>query len=326
MQSVTVSPSSIDFSSDAGISNYLKLSAAPSALHLSGVANASVRLSGIADPTTAADAVNQDWAIRRSPVRPAVKYVARVGPCAAHAGDMVDGNALEVGDRILRIAETSAVHNGIFVVSNSGSGEPVRTTDLPDLSNAMGCVVFVADGQTARGMGFICISAIGADVVGQHALFWTPLVAASAAVLDDTDSSSVSTGAITTAGGVGIAQTLNVGGSIHCGNTVHATGFYTLSDARWKHDIVPIDDAINAISKLQPVSFAYRGGSDYTAGFVAQDLPREFSGAIDSRDPERLNVNYQHFTPYLTRAIQQIHETLTIMQNDIQKFQSVLPV
>jgi hypothetical protein len=86
-------------------------------------------------------------------------------------GETIDGVVLATGDRILLKNQTSAVENGIWVVSVSGA--PTRPIDFLTASNAGSVAVFVQKGTLNGDMAFVCTSDTPDDVVDTNALSFT---------------------------------------------------------------------------------------------------------------------------------------------------------
>ena len=83
----------------------------------------------------------------------------------------IDGVSPTSGMRVLLTAQTSAIENGIYVVSGSSL---VRAPDLAASSTAAGSFIFI-DGQGVSNnrQGYVCNALPGADIVGTHSLLWT---------------------------------------------------------------------------------------------------------------------------------------------------------
>jgi len=106
------------------------------------------------------------------------------------------------------------------------------------------------------------------------------------------------------------AYNLQVNGTGVWGAGAYVNG----SDARLKDDITTLNDGLNVISQLRPVTFKYK--PDYSkdqnvqTGFIAQELQTALEGkdyldGIVQAGPNHLNVAYQSLIPILTKAIQE---------------------
>jgi hypothetical protein len=123
---------------------------------------------------------------------------------------------------------------------------------------------------------------------------------------------------ITSGGEVYIAGTTDQGAyNLQVNGTgVWGAGAYVNgSDARLKDDITTLNDGLNVVSQLRPVTFKYK--PDYSkdqnvqTGFIAQELQAVLAGkdyvdGIVQAGPNHLNVAYQSLIPILVKAIQEL--------------------
>jgi hypothetical protein len=105
--------------------------------------------------------------------------------------------------------------------------------------------------------------------------------------------------------------------NLQCNGTgVWGAGAYVNgSDARLKDNITTLNDGLNVVSQLRPVTFKYK--PDYSkdqnvqTGFIAQELQAVLAGkdyvdGIVQAGPNHLNVAYQSLIPILVKAIQEL--------------------
>jgi hypothetical protein len=105
--------------------------------------------------------------------------------------------------------------------------------------------------------------------------------------------------------------------NLQCNGTgVWGAGAYVNgSDARLKDDIATLNDGLNVVSQLRPVTFKYK--PDYSkdqnvqTGFIAQELQavldgKDYVDGIVQAGPNHLNVAYQSLIPILVKAIQEL--------------------
>ena len=142
----------LDFQNGSG--TIAKCTAASSQFTFTGVSGAHVKVSGVATPTAANDAVNKNYvdsinfggAAWLQPVEVATTVAGTLATSFA-AGEVVDGYTLVAADRILIKDQADTVTNGVYVVQASGA--PVRATDLAAAMNA-GCSAVFAQRGTAN--------------------------------------------------------------------------------------------------------------------------------------------------------------------------------
>jgi hypothetical protein len=123
---------------------------------------------------------------------------------------------------------------------------------------------------------------------------------------------------LTTAGEFITGGTTDQGAyNLQCNGTgVWGAGAYVNgSDARLKDDITTLNDGLNVVSQLRPVTFKYK--PDYSkdqnvqTGFIAQELQAVLAGkdyvdGVVQAGPNHLNVAYQSLIPILVKAIQEL--------------------
>jgi hypothetical protein len=107
------------------------------------------------------------------------------------------------------------------------------------------------------------------------------------------------------------------------------TAFNTSSDIRLKENIKPIENAIEKISKLKPVTYNWKNTGLEDDGFVAQDLLEldEFKHRVNSvgkaeDGSELYGVDYMRFTSILTAAIQELKTQNDALQSRIETLES----
>lgn len=120
----------------------------------------------------------------------------------------------------------------------------------------------------------------------------------------NTQASGTSVTSGTSGGGIGSA----IGGVL--GGALGAAGALTkASDARLKHDIKPIDKALDKLKLLKASSWKWKGGQVEDSGFIAQDLEKVIPSLIvkDTMPGTNLKaINYGGLLPMLVRAMQEL--------------------
>jgi hypothetical protein len=116
----------------------------------------------------------------------------------------------------------------------------------------------------------------------------------------------------------------SLGASTNRWTTVYATnGVINTSDARLKSNIKVLGYGLDAILKLQPVSFTWNDDSKKALriGLIAQDVEKVISEVVDKgNDPARtLGINYSEIVPVLIKGIQEQQTQIeTVRQENIQ--------
>ena len=114
---------------------------------------------------------------------------------------------------------------------------------------------------------------------------------------------------------------------------VSGTAFNTSSDARLKRNITNVDNGINTIMKLRPVSYEKKSSltsDDYgkvrEIGFLAQEvqtvLPNVVSELTKDNGEKILGVNYTELIPVLTKAIQEQQKQIDELKKEVTELKA----
>lgn len=136
--------------------------------------------------------------------------------------------------------------------------------------------------------------------------------------------------------------TQNLNMSIKATNAIVATGIYSVSDKRLKHNIeaIPQNQAEKFISTVNPVSFNWNDTGNFDTGFIAQDLIKQgfthLVGTIPNDSLEETTdsngivspkgyqyiVNYDSIVPILTTIAKKQQSEITSTQKEIDMLKS----
>jgi len=134
-------------------------------------------------------------------------------------------------------------------------------------------------------------------------------------------------------GFVGIGTTtpqyaLDVVGSIQSSADIYAADYYSLSDIRYKKDIVSLPTSgasLDFINRLNPVTFKYIENEKEHIGFIAQEIQKvqeetgwKVPSLVSDADPDRLFVSQQNLIPVLVKSIQEMSQTINEMKETIE--------
>ena len=103
-----------------------------------------------------------------------------------------------------------------------------------------------------------------------------------------------------------------------------ATNYNTGSDARLKRNIKPVENGLEIISQLKPVTYDKRMNLNSTnydrkeIGFIAQELKKVLPNIVaESEDSDKvLSVSYNEIIPVLTKAIQELTERVEKLEQE----------
>ena len=134
---------------------------------------------------------------------------------------------------------------------------------------------------------------------------------------------------ITTSGEVMIAGNTDQGAyNLQVNGTgVWAAGAYVNgSDARLKKNVAPVQNGLDVVKKINPVTFEYKDDIGYSKekgthlGFIAQELQQaladqNYVDTVVRQDKKYLSVAYQSLIPVLVKAIQELNDKITELEN-----------
>lgn len=114
---------------------------------------------------------------------------------------------------------------------------------------------------------------------------------------------------------------------------VSGTAFNISSDARLKRNITNVDNGINTVMKLRPVSYEKKSSltsDDYgkvrEIGFLAQEvqtvLPNLVSELTKDNGEKILGVNYTELIPVLTKAIQEQQKQIDELKKEVTELKA----
>lgn len=99
---------------------------------------------------------------------------------------------------------------------------------------------------------------------------------------------------------------LSVGNNIVAGNNVTAVAFLYSSDRTLKTNILPINNALDKVNKLEGVSFNWKNSGGAELGLIAQDVEKVLPELVVTNPTTGLkSVKYGNIVPVLIQAIKE---------------------
>ncbi len=99
--------------------------------------------------------------------------------------------------------------------------------------------------------------------------------------------------------------------------TIRGFGITDSSDLRLKHDIQPLQNALDKILNLQGVTFYWKDSSIYQdhkqVGVIAQDVEKIYPELVETDSKGIKSVNYSHLVAPLIEAIKTLYNHLTLI-------------
>lgn len=116
-----------------------------------------------------------------------------------------------------------------------------------------------------------------------------------------------------------VANTLGVG------LAAGGTSWGSLSDIRFKRDIVALNYGLNTINQIETIRFNYiedEAERSSRIGFSAQNLIEIVPEAVVTNNPEMLNVSPTELIPVLVKAIQELNAKVEAQQIEINNLKA----
>lgn len=109
-----------------------------------------------------------------------------------------------------------------------------------------------------------------------------------------------------------------------------AASFTPTSDIRLKRNIKPVENGLETILKLNPVSYEKKNSlesKEYNTkeiGFIAQEIRKVLPDVVKETDDadKLLSVNYDSLVPVLAKAIQELNTKVNELTSKVQKLES----
>lgn len=92
--------------------------------------------------------------------------------------------------------------------------------------------------------------------------------------------------------------------------TISAPTFNTTSDVILKTDITKIENAIETINYLNPVSWKWKNNEKKSHGLIAQDVQNILPEVVDNSQ-EYLSINYIALIGYIIKALQELDKKIS---------------
>ena len=185
-------------------------------------------------------------------------------------------------------ATRSDLNNALTAIKSSNSAATAPTTSL-----VAGQLFYDTSTSRLKVYDGASFGAVGIDT------------ASAVSLTDSTVSSSTTTGALKVTGGISTQENLYVGGTL------------TESSARrLKTAITPITSQLEAVMKLNPVSYVKIATGVSEVGFIAEEVQEVYPTMV-SKGGE--GVHYSRLTAVLTSALQELKSVVDAQAREIEE-------
>lgn len=97
-----------------------------------------------------------------------------------------------------------------------------------------------------------------------------------------------------------------------------ANGTIQTSDLRQKRDIFVMDNGLETINKLKPVSFKMLDEEKTRYGMIAQEVTQVLPELVYGDDKYGYGLDYADFVPFLIKSVQELSAKVTILEQELQ--------
>ena len=109
---------------------------------------------------------------------------------------------------------------------------------------------------------------------------------------------------------------LDVNGEIQC------MSIDTISDIRYKENILDLENVMKKVMNLRGVTYNFKGNKNKKAGFIAQEVEKEISEAVDNRNKDKISLDYNTIIPYLVEVVKILNKKLDEKDNIIREMKN----
>ena len=88
------------------------------------------------------------------------------------------------------------------------------------------------------------------------------------------------------------------------------------SDARLKTDVVPIENSLDIINKMNGVSYRMNKDTKNSYGFIAQDVQKIVPEIVETDPNGYMTISYIEIIPFLVESIKQLKQEIKILKQE----------
>jgi hypothetical protein len=210
--------------------------------------------------------------------------------------------------------DLTALNSTINFTGNAGTitglAIPVNSQDAANKSYVDSAI------SSAPGLPFTSIQFNNSGLLGGSAnLLWnqgTSTISLNGTLNNSgtTNATSVNTGSIITAGGIGVAKDVYIGGKCF------SHDFFTTSDERLKHEIEHINQKdLKKLDNINGYSYFLNDDDDLKYGFLANELEKCGLENLTQTVDNYKRISYQSFIPLLLEKIKSLEKRLALLEN-----------
>lgn len=229
-----------------------------------------------------------------------------VNAISANGGVGTDGQVLTSNGSVVYWASAGSGSVTSVATGNGLTGGPITTS---------GTVSILANtGIVANSTGAFVNSDYIATIAANSATYANSSV---------TNTFTVGTASYFVANGnLGIGNSAPVS-KLHVQGTVTATDFDSLSDIKLKENIQSLNNSIDIINQINPVSFNWKDTGEKSYGVIAQEIENILPDIVNSKG-ENKSVSYIQIIALLIDSIKELDKEIKILKLKNDKFENQL--
>jgi len=229
-----------------------------------------------------------------------------VNAISANGGVGTDGQVLTSNGSVVYWASAGSGSVTSVATGNGLTGGPITTS---------GTVSILANtGIVANSTGAFVNSDYIATIAANSATYANSSV---------TNTFTVGTASYFVANGnLGIGNSAPVS-ELHVQGTVTATDFDSLSDIKLKENIQSLNNSIDIINQINPVSFNWKDTGEKSYGVIAQEIENILPDIVNSKG-ENKSVSYIQIIALLIDSIKELDKEIKILKLKNDKFEKQL--
>lgn len=110
-------------------------------------------------------------------------------------------------------------------------------------------------------------------------------------------------------------HTLKYDGRFHTTHT-YAKAFFYASDAKEKENIKPLENGLEKILELKPVSFDWKYNGNHDSGLIAQEVQQVIPEAVEVDEDDHYSLRTSTLIGYLIESIHQLQKQVDELKNE----------
>lgn len=122
---------------------------------------------------------------------------------------------------------------------------------------------------------------------------------------------------VTISGSLTVKNGAVITGSLLISGSAFGNDFVLTSDQRLKTDISDLEDSLQVVNSLRPVSYVKNGKQE--SGFIAQEVQEVLPNAVQEGDLQLLYLSINQIVAHNTKAIQELYTLVQVLEDKVKR-------